>query len=53
MNELLYSLTDASGTALSRPGVVDAFEATFHYDDIYNMTLNRISVLLDIPGLSQ
>ena len=37
----LYRLTDASGTALARPGVVDAFQSHFDYDDIHNMTGNR------------
>ncbi|WP_242393019.1 RHS repeat-associated core domain-containing protein [Anaeromyxobacter oryzisoli] len=37
----LYRLTDATGTAFARPGVIDAFRSHFDYDDIHNMTVNR------------
>ncbi len=37
----LYRLTDASGTALARPGIIDSFQSHFGYDDIHNMTGNR------------
>ncbi len=37
----LYRLTDASGTALARPGVIDSFQSHFGYGDIHNMTGNR------------
>ncbi|WP_242337471.1 MULTISPECIES: SpvB/TcaC N-terminal domain-containing protein [unclassified Anaeromyxobacter] len=35
----LYRLTTATGTALSRPGVVDRFKTTYEFgDEIHNMT---------------
>lgn len=37
----LHRLTGATGKALSRPGVVDRFEASFAYSDIHNMTRKR------------
>jgi len=49
----LYRLTSATGTAESRPGVVDSFAATYAYDPIHNMTRNtQVHVVntLGLPG---
>jgi RHS repeat-associated protein len=47
----LDRLKAASGTALSRPGVVDRFETSFDYSDLHNMTRKRQVRELDTGGV--
>ncbi len=49
----LYRLTSATGTAESRPGIVDSFSATYGYDAIHNMKRNiqvHVVKTLGAPG---
>jgi hypothetical protein len=47
----LYRLTSATGTAESRPGVVDSFTAAYEYDAIHNMTQNTQVHVVRTTGL--
>jgi RHS repeat-associated protein len=47
----LYRLTSSTGTAESRPGVVDSFSASYSYDAIHNMTRNTQVHVVRTSGL--
>lgn len=49
----LHRLTSATGTAESRPGVIDSFAASYVYDAIHNMKQNtqvHVVKTLGLPG---